>query len=52
MSKQEVVPVVPQGPTCVVLIALGCAGQQLGHGGAHSLGGTAQVLGTLLQLVD
>lgn len=34
--------------TSVVFIALCGAGQQLGHGGTHRLGGAAQVLGTLL----
>lgn len=36
--------------TSVVLIALGSTGEQLGHGGAHSLGGAPQVLSTFLQL--
>ena len=37
-------------PTSVVFVALGCTGEELGHGGAHRLGGAAQVLSTLLQL--
>ena len=37
-------------PTSVVFVALGCTGEELGHGRAHRLGGAAQVLSTLLQL--
>lgn len=36
--------------TCVVLVALGDLTQQLGHGGAHSLGAGTQILGTFLKL--
>lgn len=37
-------------PTCVVLVALGGLTQQLGYGGAHSLGAGTQILGAFLKL--
>lgn len=37
----------PQRPTCVVLVALSGAGEELRHGGAHALRGASQVLSTL-----